>query len=160
MDLRNASNAWNETQKSAAGRLHIKPELIGSWRLLVWEEHNALSGALHYPLGPAAVGRLWYDESGRMSAQVMRRHEPRFAHEDRRRATDAEKIEAWSSYFGYFGTYEVDEEIDAVIHHIEGSWFPNLVGSDQIHHYRFEADNLILAANASWRRVRMIWNKM
>jgi hypothetical protein len=44
---------------------------------------------------------------------------------------------AWVNYFGYFGTYSVDEQNKAVIHRIEGSWFPNLVGTEQIRYYRF-----------------------
>jgi hypothetical protein len=45
-----------------------------------------------------------------MSARLTRRHPARFANNDWRRATAGEKGQAWSSYFGYFGTYSLDEE--------------------------------------------------
>jgi hypothetical protein len=108
----------------------IRQRLLGSWRLVSWQEHDA-SGAVSYPLGPDAVGQLSYDESGRVSAQLMRRNQPRFANEDWQRAAPAEKSAGWSCYFGYFGRYRFDERSRTVIHHIEGSWFPNLVGTDQ-----------------------------
>src|SRR4051794_8129239 len=41
-------------------------------------------------------------------------------------------------YFRYFGTYEIDEAAGVVAHLIEGSWFPNLVGKQELRHYRFE----------------------
>jgi len=67
-------------------------------------------GTLTYPLGDDAAGQLMYSSDGRMSAQLMRRAQRRFAQDDWRQATETEKTQAWTSYFGYFGTYTIDEK--------------------------------------------------
>jgi Lipocalin-like domain len=45
-------------------------------------------------------------------------------------------------YFGYFDVYEVDLRQQTVIHHVKGSWFPNVEGGDQFRHFRLEGDLL------------------
>ncbi|MBV9229942.1 MAG: lipocalin-like domain-containing protein [Chloroflexi bacterium] len=137
----------------------VNARLLGAWQLVSWEAFDA-EGTLTYPLGEDAVGQLSYDRSGRMAAQLMRRHQARFAHEDWQQASEQEKATAWSGYFGYFGTYTIDESVGAVTHHIEGSWFPNLIGTQQIRRYRFQGDQLVLDADTSWGQVRIVWEKV
>ena len=136
-----------------------REQLLGAWRLISWEAHDA-TGALKYPLGEDATGQLSYDATGRMSAQLMRRYQDRFVSEDWQQARAEEKAAAWSNYFGYFGTYTIDESIGAVTHHIEGSWFPNLIGTQQIRYYHFEGDQLVLDADTAWGQVRIVWEKI
>jgi hypothetical protein len=97
---------------------------------------------------------------GRMSAQLMRPGSNRFASEDWRKAAPLEKSIAWSDYFGYFGTFSIDLEKKAVVHHIQGSWFPNLIGTDQIRYFRYQDDRLILDADTEWGRVHIVWRKL
>src|SRR3954466_1684800 len=104
----------------------IQERLLGTWRLVRWEEHSP-DGTVTYPLGNDAVGQIMYDGEDRISAQLMRKDQARFESDDWREASAAEKADAWSDYFGYFGTYTIDERARKVTHHIEGSWFPNLV---------------------------------
>jgi hypothetical protein len=47
-----------------------------------------------------------------------------------------------------------------VVHHIQGSWFPNLIGTDQIRHFRFDGDQLILDAVTAWGNVHIVWRKV
>jgi hypothetical protein len=68
-----------------------------------------------------SVPQRWASSLMTSRAECRRRHQPRFADEDWRGATTEEKSAAWSSYFGYFGTYHIDEESHAVVHHIERS---------------------------------------
>ena len=79
---------------------------------------------------------------------------------DGRQATPDQKASAWSSYFGYFGSYTVDECANAVIHHVEGSWFPNLVGEDQKRYYRLDREQLLLDATTPWGQVRIVGAKI
>jgi Lipocalin-like domain len=60
-------------------------------------------------------------------------------------------------YFGYFGVYEVDLRRQSVIHHVKGSWFPNVGGGDQFRHFRLEGDLLVLDADTGWGKVRIVW---
>jgi Lipocalin-like domain len=87
----------------------------------------AIKNEVKRALGQVRLGNLCTTRTCRISAQPMRINLARFASDDCREASREEKARAWSDYFGYCGTYSVDEEAKAVIHHIEGSWFPNLV---------------------------------
>jgi hypothetical protein len=136
----------------------VAVRLLGAWRLVSWEAFDP-EGHISYPLGRDAVGQLFYDQAGRMSAQLTRRNQAHFASEDWRQATTGERASAWVAYFGYFGTYEIDETNGVVAHLIEGSWFPNLVGKKELRHYRFEGDLLVLDADTEWGRVRIVWEK-
>jgi ketosteroid isomerase-like protein len=142
----------------SAVRGSAKAWLLGSWRLVRWHIENT-DGTTNYPLGNDAAGQLMYAADGRMSAQLMRRGQTRFAHGDWRQATPQEEAQAWSSYFGYFGTYTIDEPKSTVEHHIEGSWFPNLVGTTEKRRYRFEGEQLVLNAETAWGKVHIVWEK-
>jgi hypothetical protein len=133
--------------------------LLGAWRLVSWEARDA-EGRVTYPLGEEALGQLFYDGSGRMSAQLMRQHQARFASEDWQQAREIEKATAWGNYFGYFGTYTIDENAGTVTHLVEGSWFPNLIGTQQVRHYRFQKNQLLLNAATPWGQVQIVWEKM
>ena len=123
-----------------------------------WDWHDA-NGAVSSPLGDDPAGLLMYDAAGSVSAQLMRRNQPRFDDDDWRSATNVEKAAAWSGYFGYFGTYTVDEAAGTITHHIAGSWFPNLVGSEQVRRYSFDGDTLSLYAETPWGHVTIVWEK-
>src|SRR5579875_3603671 len=127
----------------------IKQELFGAWRLVSWKQVGN-DGVRRYPLGPDAVGQLMYTPDDRVSAQLVRVGQPRFASDDWQAATGEEMKAAWPAYFGYFGRFSIDDDQRAVVHHVEGSWFPNLVGTDQIRHYRMDRDRLILDAETAW----------
>lgn len=139
--------------------MELRARLLGSWRPVSWnwrDEH----GDVDSPLGENPIGLLMYDGAGTVSAQLMRANRPRFADDDWRRATAEERAAAWSTYFCYFGTYTIDEEAGTVTHHVEGSWFPNLVGTDQVRYCTFSENRLSLAAETPWGRVILVWRKL
>jgi Lipocalin-like domain len=132
--------------------------LVGAWRLKEWSEHTA-DGEIRYPLGQSATGQLMYSADGYVAAQLMRPGVPKFAQEDWREAGADETKAAWLGYFGYWGTYSIDAKKHAVVHHIEGSWFPNLLGTDQLRVYKIDGQQLILDADTSWGKVHIVWEK-
>lgn len=131
---------------------------IGAWELVAWYEITA-DGRAQAPLGDTAVGQIIYTADGHVSAQIMERDLERFSSDDWREASLAESGTAWKGYFGYFGRYVVDEARETVTHHILGAWFPNLVGTQQVRHYRFEDRRLVLDADTAWGRVRVVWQR-
>jgi hypothetical protein len=137
----------------------MREKLLGSWRLVAWD-WDTVDGAVQSPLGEDPLGQITYDASGTVSAQLMRRDQLHFRDEDWRRATDEEKAAAWSGYFGYFGTFTVDEDAGVVVHHVEGGSFPNLVGTAQVRRCSFNGDQMSLAADTPWGQVRIVWEKM
>jgi hypothetical protein len=130
--------------------------LIGAWQLREWSEIRP-DGSKSYPLGEDAIGQLLYTPDGHMAAQLVRINRERFASDDWRRASRAEAARAFMEYFGYFGVYEVDLRQQTVIHHVKGGWFPNVEGGDQFRHFRLEGELLVLDADTSWGKVRIIW---
>ena len=133
-------------------------KLLGTWRLVQWQIEEE-DGSISYPLGEDAIGQLAYGPDGRMSAQLTRRSQAHLSKNDWRQAADSEKAQAWSNYFGYFGSYSIDESKKIVMHHIEGSWFPNLVGTSEIRHYQFKGEQLVLDADTAWGKVHIVWEK-
>src|SRR4029079_12596978 len=62
---------------------------IGSWNLVSYELRSP-SGELSYPYGKDFTGRLSYDAEGHMTAQMMRRDQPKFASDVQANATPDE----------------------------------------------------------------------
>lgn len=79
--------------------------------------------------------------------------------EQREKATTEEIVAAWRGYVGYFGTYTIDEKASTVTHHVEGASFPNFVGTNQVRHYRFEGDRLILQADTASGHATIVWKR-
>jgi Lipocalin-like domain len=144
---------------TTTAELEIRNKLLGAWRLVSWEQVQD-DGTIVYPLGADAAGQLMYTAADRVSAQLVRTQQAPFASDDWQQATAEEMCEAWPSYFGYFGTFSIDLEQGAVIHHIEGSWFPNLIGSEQVRRFSFEGERLVLHADTAWGAVRIVWDKV
>jgi Lipocalin-like domain len=130
--------------------------LIGAWDLREWSEIRS-DGSKSYPLGEDAIGQILYTPDGRMAAQLVRINRQKFASDDWRKADPAEAARAFKEYFGYFGLYEVDLGSKTVIHHVKGSWFPNVEGGDQFRRFRLEGGLLVLDADTSWGKVRIVW---
>ncbi len=116
--------------------------LIGTWTLLSYVTENA-DGSQGKPYGDA-VGRLSYDEHGNMAGQVMR--PGRFdVTPGQWGAQDVRS--AYAGYIAYFGTYEVNEAEDTVVHHVDGALNPGWVGGDQVRRMRFDGERLILSTD-------------
>ena len=79
-----------------------------------------------------------YHPTGHMSVVLMRPDRPTFASDNLMEATPEEVEAAFAGYVSYCGCYEVNEQERFVIHRIELSWFPNLIGDT--------------APDAAWRR--------
>jgi hypothetical protein len=137
----------------------IREKLLGAWSLVSWQSFSD-DGSAQYPLGENAVGQLIYDATGRVSAQLVRAGQDRFGSDDWRKAEPDEMVAAWPGYFGTFGTFTIDAGNTAVTQHIEAGWFPNLAGTDQVRHYGFDGDELVLDADTAWDKVRIIWRRV
>ena len=130
--------------------------LIGAWNLVSCFEIKSYG---NNDSSSADIGKLIYTADGHVSAQIVQQDLRRFQSDDWRVASEAECAAAWKRYFGYFGTYSVDSERQVITHHIEGAWFPNLIGTDQLRRYRFEDSRLVLDADTTWGCIRAIWKR-
>ena len=98
-----------------------KDDMLGAWVLEDWYVEDDDGGRTH-PMGRDAQGAIMYTDDGYMSAIVRARD--RFLPADR--PTDDDRVEAFTTYVNYAGTWEIDEE--NVIHKVEHALDPNIQG--------------------------------
>lgn len=103
--------------------------MVGAWELISFKIQKS-NGEVIYPFGKNAQGSIVYTDSGRFSAQVVRPDRPRFASGDQMKGTPEEIKANYEGYVSYYGSYEFDNEKGTIIHHVEGSLFPNWEGQD------------------------------
>ena len=77
-----------------------------------------------------------------MSGKLMPSDRSLFVSEDPFKGTPSEVKEAFESFIGYYGRYEVDNEKCIVEHNVEGSMFPNWTHNTQTRF--FELNNSLL----------------
>ena len=139
-----------------------RDRFLGVWKLIRFER-KFTDGRIDYPYEEKPVGRITYDKAGRMSAQLMR---------PGRRSTvapgtsfvtgkaSAEEIrEAVEGFIAYYGTFDVDESTQTVIHHVQACLVPSWVGTDLKRIYRFDANRLVLTAAATTGTLELVWER-
>jgi len=117
--------------------------IVGTWKLVSFESTRA-DAVSAFLFGADAMGMIMYDANGHMAVQIMQQARPSFAQADLRAGTPEEIKAAFEGYLAYFGRYEINEAEGFVIHHVEGSLFPNWVGADQKRFYVLSGDRLVL----------------
>jgi hypothetical protein len=117
-------------------------KFIGTWKLeSVIIKHG---DTVIYPFGKDVKGILFYSEKY-MSVQIMMPLDS--ISEERKKQLKLEDLAhtlKTIGYMGYFGTYEIDEVNQKVIHNVEGSITQNS-GEQEIRNFRFENDKLVLS---------------
>ncbi|MEX3174503.1 lipocalin-like domain-containing protein [Serratia quinivorans] len=116
---------------------------IGSWSL-VSSVFKGEDGRVNHPLGEQVLGRINYEPNGTMAAQLYSATRPCFTADDLAQGSEQELRAAFINMICYFGRYQVDESDQRVVHQVEGSSFPNWIGSRQVRFYRFSGDRLEL----------------
>ncbi len=138
---------------------------IGTWRLLSWVITDG-EGKKTEPMGPAPWGLLTYAADGYMFAMLGAdpSTRARFAGSDPLAGTPEEAQRAMSTCHSYCGRWRIDG--DSLVHTVEGALWPNMVGTEQVRHYRFDGDRVILKtppmtrkgasgiAELTWTRVK------
>ena len=66
--------------------------------------------------------------------------------------------EAVNGFIAYFGTFDVDESAQTVIHHVQACLVPSWVGTDLKRTYRFNASRLALTA-VTTSALNLIWER-
>ena len=115
----------------------------GTWSLASWEARTP-DGQVVLPFGDRPAGQIMYDGRGRMAVQLMRPDRPRFASDDPLSGAMAEIQAAFEGFLAYYGRYTVHATESTVTHHLEGSSFPNWIGTDQVRRFSFNSDTLVL----------------
>ncbi|MGB5977084.1 MAG: lipocalin-like domain-containing protein [Cyclobacteriaceae bacterium] len=139
-------------------------KLIGTWELCSWTYREDGGKETDY-IGDNPGGILMFDRSGWMNVQVHAADRKNFASEGIMGGKAEEIREAFTTYFAYYGTYEVGIEDSTIVHRVEGALFPNWIGDKQVRKVLFRDDHLFLTTpplqaagrermfTLKWRRV-------
>lgn len=114
-------------------------EFIGTWRLVTFETRFG-DGRVTRRFGDDAEGRITYTPDGRVWVFVAKADRPHFANSDMQLGSSEEYTEAMRSYIHYSATVEIDSENRQILHHVDGSLFPNWKGGVQRRFYEFTDD--------------------
>jgi Lipocalin-like domain len=134
--------------------------LIGTWRLISWQNRSLLDGEVSYPLGKDAVGYIMYGQDGYMSVAILSPDRPKFVAGDLLSGGAEERARAVGTYVSYCGQYEFLG--DTVVHRVELSLFPNWVGVEQERLVEVMGDRLTLSTRpillgGVQRTAHLIW---
>lgn len=122
-----------------------RKQFVGAWSLVEWRTEYA-DGRVTYPFGRGPVGMLLYSADGSMSATVSAAARPSLGHPNARDATASQKAGAFDSFFHYAGRWRIEDE--TIVHTVEVALNPDMVGTQQRRHARFDgAAKLTLAAD-------------
>ena len=130
--------------------------LIGTWKLVGWEIVDPDDPTIAPPPWEHKQGQIMYSADGYMAVQMSNAERAPFA-DDNYGATDAERIQAYNDFIAYCGRYRW--EGDRVIHIVEQSEYPNIIGTEQVRLMTLDGDRLILnnvnrSIPLTWQRVR------
>jgi hypothetical protein len=127
------------------------------------------TGKVLLPYTGKPVGRITYDRTGRMSAQLMRPGRKPLAGKVPQAgafsilagASEAELREMTGGFIAYYGTFDVVEAERTIIHHVEACMLPNWVGTDLRRGYEFSGNDRLLTLIAETPRAtgRLVWER-
>ena len=138
----------------------VRDQLLGAWQLLSIVA-IAPDGTTTNTLGDNPVGQISYTPGGQMSAVLQRTDRPVQPGSTAREATGAEAVAGWRSFIAYFGSYSIDLEAGAVVHHVQGAYLPSMLGTDQVRYFTFEDDLLMLQPPATAAgSAKITWQKI
>ena len=141
----------------------LRDRLIGTWHLVSYEARRA-GGETIFPMGEKLEGRITYTEGGDVSVHVMAPGRPNLASGDISQGTTEEWAAAARGYFGYCGTFEVDDERNRVTHVVALSLVPNWIGERQVRHVDLAGDRLELSGPptriaGTIRTAHLVWRR-
>lgn len=127
---------------------HVQPTspspIVGTWELVTRTVSRGDGTTIVDPvLGEKPTGRLVYDASGTMTLQMMRAGR-KDAIATPAVAPDKASPRVILGYDSYFGRYTVDEKAGTVTHHVQGSLYPEDLGSDWVRPFTLKGDTLML----------------
>jgi lipocalin-like protein len=140
----------------------LQQRMQGTWTLA----SNVLDqgGNKTEPYGPGAKGSVVLTNNGRVILAITRADIPKFASNNRTTGTPEENKAAVAGSIAYFGTYTVNDADKILTMHLEGSSFPNWVGTDQKRTIELSGDELKFINTApsggpgtitvTWKRVK------
>jgi hypothetical protein len=125
-------------------------QLFGVWQLVSLDAIKPNGEATTGWLGAKPTGLLVYDRSGYMSVQIMSGPRGRSSQDQ---------------YYAYFGTFEIDERAQTVVHRVQGALRPDEVGVNYKQDFTLSQDRLTLLTarhlvDGEERRNQIVWRRV
>jgi hypothetical protein len=117
----------------------IANEVVGPWKLI--SEKVERGDQTSEPLGSDPLGLMMLDRRGHVMMTISRRDLPSIAAKRRDAGTPEENKAILSGLLAYTGTYKVEPE-GVLTYHIEGSTFPNWIGTDQKRYFKLSGSDM------------------
>jgi len=116
----------------------LKEQIIGTWRTVsIYNEQNGVKQNLY---GEKPVGLTVFDRSGYVIQYLSKADVPKFAADNRLKATDQEYRTVMQSIIAGFGTYTVDG--DTVTIKWVASSYPNRAGTTEKRTYKITGEQM------------------
>jgi len=133
--------------------------LIGVWRLVTVEDHQA-DGTILHPYGERALGYLIYHPEGYMAASVMASERPRLEKQVRPWELTPDEAAGVLQTMGsmYSGVWELRDE-STVIHHVHAALIPNMIGQDEVRPFELKGDMLYVYTLRPPAKTCAIWQR-
>jgi hypothetical protein len=114
--------------------------IVGTWQIKSFSIQSLETKETTRPFGESPIGYIQYSPGGYMIVFLQSGDPKRPTHNP---FTDAERAEAHRTIFGaYAGKYTV--EGNKVVHHIEASWRPEWIGTQQTRFFEMDGKKLTL----------------
>jgi hypothetical protein len=125
----------------------VARRLVGTWSLVDYAASDE-AGTVRRPMGPDPIGLLIYTTDGSVCVQIARRARDPFPTGDAGSALAPVRAAAAAGFLAYGGSYDVEEDVPAVTHHVRISLVPNWIGSLRRRVVRMDEDRLELSGPA------------
>ncbi len=117
--------------------------IAGTYQLIDWKIIQRDSQ--YYPYGQEAGGQIQYSKDGYMSLQLSKGNRAKFGTLDRSDLDSGASAQAYTSYFAYWGSYEIKKDSGMVVHYVDECLHPDWNQTTQIRNYRLSNDTLFLS---------------
>ena len=140
----------------------LQQQVQGTWTMV----SNVLDqgGNKTEPYGTGAKGSVILTKDGRVMLIITRADIPKFASNNRTTGTPEENKAAVAGSIAYFGTYTVNDADKMLVMHLDGSTYPNWVGTDQKRTLELSGDEMKFinqnpsmgqgTVTVSWKRLK------
>jgi len=139
----------------------LKQQVVGAWTMV----SNVLDqdGKKTEPYGSDAKGSVILTNTGRVALMITRSDIPKFAANNRTQGTPEENKAVVAGTIAYFGSYTVDDASKTLVMNLEGSTFPNWVGTEQKRTLELSGDQMTFVnQNPSMGAglIRVTWKRL
>jgi len=137
--------------------------ITGTWRLLSLEIRKKDNEVI-YPFGKEVKGILIYQNNGYMSGMISGEGRPNVSAPATMGIPEKERLEISKNFIAYAGKYLVED--NRIIHDIEVSFIPNLMGSSShAGNYHLDGNNLCITSEQRAGRnndssIKVVWGKV